>query len=298
MRSLAAFVMQGRLQAAMAIIALALASMLLPLLNLLGAAALALVALRKGVLESAWVLAISAPAVGIIGVLLSGNAHPFVLYGLLWWVLVWPLALLLRETLRLDWALAAASAMGLAAVAASYGLVEDPAAAWLEILQRLFQPMLEQAPADFDTLRMNKALELFSHYASGAMASGLVMSLILGLLIARWEQALLFNPGGFKAEFIGLRLPPALVYLGLGCIAAGMAVEGNMAEIAWNLSGVFFVLFAVAGFAIVHALLGIRTFWLVGIYLMLFFIPHLLLPIALLGFSDIWVDWRKRLNRA
>lgn len=294
MRSLSAFVMQGRAQALAAICGLALASLLLPPLSLLSSALLALVALRKEVRESATVFLLALLALGLGGALLVGNALQAIAYGVLLWLPVWPVAIVLRQTRRLEWALESAAALGLLAVVAVYLLVDDPAALWRGRMQDFVRPMLDNGPADFDAAALERAMAFFSHYLTGAMAGGSALSVMLGLLIARWQQAVLFNPGGFRAEFVALRLHGAALYAALACFAVGMGMDGVLAEIAWNLDGVFLVLFTVGGFAVVHAMLGGKGFWIAGVYVGLFIMPQLLLPpIALLGASDIWLDWRK-----
>ncbi|MFM8333527.1 MAG: hypothetical protein ACKN9T_17760 [Candidatus Methylumidiphilus sp.] len=298
MRSLAFFAMAGRPQAIFAICGLGLASLLLPPLGLFSTALVALVALRKGAGETAWTLALALALTGLAGVLLSHNAGAAVAYGLLLWLPVWPLAAVLRASRRLDLALASAVGLGVAAVLLAYGLVDDSAALWREHLQVFVQPMLENAPADFDAAATAKVLDALSHYATGMAVAGSVMSALLALLIARWQQAALYNPGGFRSEFVALRLSAGLVFAALGGMALGSLAGGALAEIAWNASTVFFVPFIIGGFAVLHALLGGKSFWIVGVYLALFIMPQLLLPaIALLGASDPWLDWRKLAKR-
>lgn len=294
MRALSIYVMRGRVEATLAVAGLALLSFLLPLVSLLSTAALALVALRKGAKESAWVLAVSAALAGGVGALATGGLASSVAYGLLLWVPVWPIALLLRVGGRLNLALEASVALGGLAVAAVYLLIPDPAAMWRDNLHNLMAPMLEHAPPGFDSATAETWVGFVSRYMTGVAAFGSVTSLILGLLLARWQQAVLFNPGGFRAEFLALSLDPGAVYAGLACFAAAMAGDGAIAEFAWNLSAPFLALFLVGGFAVLHALLAGKGFWLTGFYLGLFFIPQLLLPVALLGVTDIWLHWRTR----
>lgn len=298
MRFLAAFTLRGRLQALAAICGLAVASLALPPFSLLSSALLALVALRQGAKESGWVLLLSLFSLGLGGVLLAGDALEGILYGVLLWLPVWPMALVLRQTRRLEWALEATTGLGLLAVLGVYLLMDDPVAQGRERLQLFVQPMLENAPADFDAAALAQALDLFSHYLAGAMAGSSVASVVLSLLIARWQQAVLFNPGGFRSEFVALRLHAGVAYAALACLAAGMLGGGLVAEIAWNLSIVFLMLCTIGGFAIVHALLGGKNFWIVGVYLALVVMPQFLIPpVALLGLSDAWLDWRKHSKR-
>ena len=281
----------------MAVASLAVFALVIPLVSLFSSAALALVALRKGALESAWVMGLSALAAGVLGMVLTGTVYPALVYGLLLWVPIWLAAILLRESGQLALALEGALGLGIVAVIAVYSLVQDPAQMWQESLQRFIQPMLEHAPPGFDPAQLTQNVEFFSHYMSGIAAGGSVMSLILSLLVARWWQAMLFNPGGFRAEFHALRLHSAVVYLGLGSIAATLA-GGGAAEIAWNMNIVFFVLFLVAGFAILHAVFpsnGAKRFWLTTVYVAALIIPQLLLPVAFLGLTDVWLNWRRRI---
>ena len=300
MRSLAAFIIQGRGQAVVAVAGLAALALVIPPVGLFSSAALALVALRKGALEGVWVLGLATSAAGVLGMVLTGSIYPAMIYGLQLWVPIWLVAIMLRESGQLALALEGAMGLGILAVMAVYWLVQDPARMWQESLQRFIQPMMERAPPGFDPAQVEKNVELFSHYMSGIAAGASVMGLILSLLVARWWQATLFNPGGFRAEFHGLRLHSAVVYLGLGSIAAAL-VGGGAAEIAWNMNALFFVLFLIVGFAILHAVFpsdGAKRFLLTGVYVAAFIIPQLLLPVAFLGLTDVWLNWRRRIPHA
>jgi hypothetical protein len=298
MRFLAAYAMRGRLEALAAICGLAMASLALPPLGLLSSALLGLVALRQGVKASAFVLLFALLGLGLSVLLLTGDAFSGLLYGVLLWLPLWPMALLLRATRRLEWAVEAGAGLGLLAVFGVYLLVSDPAAQGREKLRQIAQPMLENVPADFDASALTQAMDWFSHFLTGAMVGSSVISVILSLLIARWLQAMLFNPGGFRSEFVALRLHSGVAYAALACVAVGLSGGGFLAEMAWNLGIVVFMLCTLAGFAIVHALLGSKGFWIVGVYLVLLFAPQFLLPpVALLGLSDPWLDWRKHSKR-
>lgn len=299
MRFLAAFTLRGRLQALVAICGSAVAALVLfPPLSVLSTALLALVALRQGAQASAWVLLLSLLTLGLAG--FAGDASiEAILYGLSLWLPVWPMALLLRATRRLAWALEAAASVGLFAVLSIYLLVDDPVALWREKLQLFVQPMLQNAPPDFNAAALSKALDLFSHYATGMMVGSSVVSVFLGLLIARWQQAVLFNPGGFRMEFVTMRLNTGMAYAALASFAASTLGSGLLAEIAWNLNIVFFMLYTIGGFSVIHALLGDKSFWLVGVYILLLVAGYFVLPlVALLGLGDVWLDWRKYSKQA
>ena len=299
MRFIAAYTMRGRYQALVAICGLAIASLLIPPLSLFSSALYALVVLRKGSGEGAWVLLFALLALGAGSALQTGNPAQGISYGLLLWGPSWPVAVVLRESRSLTLAMETALGMGLCVVLGVYAVVSDPAALWRENMQLFLQALSQNAPEDFDPVKFGNAMDIFSHYLTGTVVGGSLLSLILGLFIARWLQANLYNPGGFGREFSQLRLHKPVVYLGLAFISAGLLLkEGNLAEIAWNLNGVFLVLFILAGFSILHAvLLGRKGFLTFVIYLAIFFIlimlKWLLLLVAFLGISDPWLDWRK-----
>jgi hypothetical protein len=295
---LAAFVMRGRWQSVLGVAGLAVASMAIPLMSLFSSAALGLVALRRGARESFLVLCVSAAVAGLSGMFLTGSSVVAMTYGLLLWVPVWPVAILLRSTAQLGLTLEAAALLALLVVLGIFLVLSDPAALWQETLLQLVQPMFEHAPAGFDRAQVSNNLSTFAHYMTGVAVAGSLAGLVFGLLVARWWQAMLFNPGGFRTEFVALRLHAASGYAWLAVIGLGVLADGVWAELAWNLSIPFFVPFVTAGFAVLHAMLAMKRFWLIGLYVAPFFLPQLLLPVAFMGFSDIWLKWRGRLSPA
>lgn len=296
MRGLAAFIMQGRARAVAAICGLTALSWLLSLASLLSTAAVALPTLRLGARQGAIVIAAAlAVMAGLSAVLLGSplGAVP----ALVLWGPVWLLAVLLRESGRLELALGGAALLGIAVVLGIYTVYDDPTAHWLETLRGFAKPYLEQAHSRAETELLWQGLAGFARYMTGLVAAGLTLSLSLGLLIARWWQATLYNPGGFRGEFISLRQPPVAAHLWLGVMALAGILEGGGSEIAWNFALPPTTLFALTGFAVLHALLsgsGGGRFWLAGIYVALLFMSPLLVVIALIGFSDTWIDWRRR----
>lgn len=297
MRALAAFVMKGRTQAILAIVALTTLSWIISLASLLSTAAVALPTLRRGAFEGGVIAGAALPAVALLGWTLLGSPLQAAGYASALWIPAWLLAVLLRESGQLGLALAGAAVLACLMVGVFFLMYDDPAAAWLEELGRFFRPILEQAPSEAEAQRFRQNLATVSRYLAGTIAAGSMLTLILSLLIARWWQAMLFNPGGFRAEFLSLRLPAGLAYLCLGLLAAAGLTSGGISDMAANLAVPLFTLFLLSGFAVLHGVLAGRphgSFWLAGIYVLLFFLLPLVLMIALVGFSDTWVDWRHR----
>jgi len=300
MRGLAAFIMKGRAQAVSAVCALTVLSWIFSLASLLSAAAMALPTLRLGAKEGVVVMAWAALGVSLAGFAVVGSPAPAG-YSLALWAPIWLLAALLHGTARLSWSLAGAAGLGMAMVLAIYAISGDPAGMWAEELRRYAQPFLEKAGSEGGMERIGRNFQAFSRYMTGVVAAGSMLTLSLSLLIARWWQALLFNPGGFRAEFHSLRSASACAYLWLGLLALAWMLDGTGSEIAWNLAIPLAMLFVLAGFAVLHAVFsatGNGGFWLAGIYVALMFMSPLIGLILLIGLSDAWIDWRNRFRVA
>ncbi|GAB4352935.1 MAG: hypothetical protein Kow0060_03120 [Methylohalobius crimeensis] len=294
MRFLATFIMRGRMQAIAVAATCLMLSLLLPPLSLLAAAVVALVSLRMGWREGLNTLVAGALAAGLLGAIVLGN---FILpagYGLMLWLPVWGAALVLRQGRDLGWTLEAVTLLGLLGVVFIYLVSSDPAAFWQERIQQVFGSLGVQAGLDPDQWKTR--VDTIARYMTGVMAAGMVSSLALSLLLGRWWQSLLFNPGGFRNEFLTMRLHKLSVYLVLGLAGAAVVSTGQGYEAVINLLVVLGVLYVVAGTAVLHAILAGRgqKVLLAVLYVLMLFVPHVFAPIALVGFTDAWFDWRAR----
>lgn len=307
MRFFAEYTMRGRYQALLTICGFAIfSSLFLPfglVIGQLSSALFALLVLRKGGIEGVWVLLPAVLILGFCGTLAIGNMLPGIVYGLILWTPVFPIAIVLRESRSLASAMETALGLGLAGIVGVYLMVEDPASLWREKLQFIVRILTESPPEGIDTATITKELDSLFQYFTGAVVGWSILFIVLGLFLARWMQATLFNPGGFRREFLAFRLHPVVVYAGVLCILTGLLTSGGILnELALNFNGVFMVFFTLCGISILHALLADKDYWVAIFYmallLLLPFLPWLLPPIALLGISDHWMDWRKRMIRS
>jgi hypothetical protein len=294
MRWLAEFSMRGRMQAVAVAATCLMLSLLLPVVSLLAAAVVALVTLRKGFREGLNTVLASALAAGLLGAIVLGN---FVLplgYGLMLWLPTWAVALVLRYTRSLGWTFELATILGLVGIVAVYLIRPDVAEFWQGRMQQAFGTLGGQA--GLDLAQWYAQLAAIAHYMTGIVAAGMVSSLVLSLLLARFLQALLYNPGGFRAEFLELRLHKPMAYLALGLGGVALILEAHAREAVINLFLVLAVVYVFAGTAVLHAILAGRgqKAWLYGFYGLMLFVPHVLVPIALVGLSDPWLNWRNR----
>lgn len=289
--------MRGRSQAILSVSLLTVLSWLFSLASLLAAASVALPTLRRGGKEGALVVLGSLPVVALAGQLALGNALQAGGYSLALWLPVMATAIVLRETANLSVAVLFALGLALILVIGFYALVDDPAAFWGDALQKVIQPVIERRGGEVDAELMNQTMQMFSTYATGAVAAGSLMTVLISLLIARWWQANLYNPGGFRAEFTPLSLPwfISLAFLSLALVAG--IVGGGMAVFSANLLMPVFMAFVLVGFAVLHALCSVLPsgkFWLAGIYVGLIFVAPMVLLIAVIGLTDSWLHWRSR----
>jgi hypothetical protein len=290
MKWVAAYIMRGRLEAILLASTLAMLSLLLAPLSIFSSGAVALVTLRKGAYEGLIILVISSLAAGALATLIQVPYTFIFLYVLVLWLPVWLVAIVLREGQHISLAVEIAVLIGIVGVIAYYLFNADPAAMWKEVMPRMVPP---NAPIE----NVKQMIGQMAPYMTGIAAAGAVFSMLLGLFLGRWWQAILYNPGGFKQEFLGLKAQSRLAMISLVIIGIAMIATGVVSEIAWNTTILMFVLYTFIGTAVMHtvfAKMKISQFAVPMFYITLFLIPHSLFPVALVGFSDTWLDIRKR----
>ncbi len=133
-------------------------------------------------------------------------------------------------------------------------------------------------------------------FVLGFLAWLTVMHVVGSLLLSRWWQALLVNPGGFRAEFHGLRLGSMVASVLMAAVILLHFMSPVLAP--WGSMAGFPLL--LAGMGLVHhtvAALGLGTFWLVLFYVGLILFGPMSLILVGLGFLDSVVDFRTRIVR-
>ncbi len=296
MRFLAAYIMQGRLQAMTVASTLALLSLLFPPFSMVSAATVALVGLRLGAKEGLYVLLCSCLAAGVLSQVLLGDMMFALAYASVLWLPVWVIAIILREGRRPEVAMEAAVALGMLMVLGFFWLQPDPAEYWRGIMMQMFQPMLDSQP-DMPQDVVQSSVRAAAVYVTGGVAAGSALGLIMGVLLARWWQSDLYNPGGFRTEFLALRPHRNWAYAWLALAAVGYAAPGVTGEISLNLLVVLSVLYLLTGVAVLHSLFAggkNAQVWLAVFYITLFTIPHVMPIVAFSGLADAWLDLRNK----
>ena len=296
MKALAEFILQGLPQAILATVGFAVLALVLPPLGLISAAAVALVALRNGVTQGGYVVAISAVVLAVMMLLVQQPPTWGLLAGLLQWAPLLALGLLLRQTSSWTVTIQAALAVCLLVVLLVYAFVPDVPQLWRPLLQQYAKPALEQA--GMPARQVDEALEYSAGMLTGLLTASLLLSSLLALMLARSMQAALFNPGGFSTEFQALRFGLWPAALGVALL---LAMALSSATLPGELMAVVGVAFFLQGLAVIHGLVaqhGLQRGWLVGLYIVLAIIlSPMVMLLAGLGWVDALLDFRRRLDK-
>ena len=283
MARLAHYVMASEWRAAL------IASLLLflPLFSWAGASVVALYALRRGVEKSLLVTAVPVLCASLMAFVFGDPSILLVL------AITIVLAAVLYRTL--SWILVLLIGLGLSLV-----LVFLVGAVYEETLKGLVVAIKEVVapPAQLATLGVDsKTVDAWMASLSvGALSFVQIVSAIFALIFARAVQAQAYNPGGFKAEFEAVILPPVFA---VGCLV--LATTGFLID-PWMLRftpvGALPLMFA--GIALVHGLTSMRkSRGLISVFYvaLVFFTPYLLMLLALLAVIDAFVDFRARVRQ-
>lgn len=269
MRPIAEFVMRGRMQAAL-VAGLAAA---IPALFWLSAAVSSFVLLRKGFAQALPV---------IMWALMPAMVWAW--YGDPFAVLMIASCLVLAAILRssTSWlrVLLLSVVTGYACV---FGLELGYADSIAELAGAVGQAMPEVLAGMYEQLAETEQqllLSLLAPVLTGMMAATIQLFALLSLVLARYWQASLFNPGGFGKEFRSLRLPftAALALLLAMLFAPSVGVAGAVFTPLCALP------LGVAGMALVHGLAAKHKMGrvpLIAFYLGLIFFVQLLYPLLL-----------------
>ena len=300
MKGLASFVMRGPSQAVMVTTVLAMLSVPLPLLGIFGAAGIGLVTLRNGAGSGIRIALLATLACGIFMAIAFLNPLPALGFLLLQWMPVIILAQFLRASRSLDFTLQLALGFGLLLIIGQHLLLNDVAGFWQTQLQPLFDQLV--ANGVMDQSGSQTVLKKLSVWMGGLMAAGLFLQLSCSLFVARWWQALLYNPGGFREEFHRFRLPKTIGVLGVAAMLILSVPTLAQADLIRHLAILLSTILFLGGLAVMHGLLGkIKSsgIWLGLVYfLLIFLLPQVSMVLATIGLLDVWIDFRTRFGRS
>ena len=279
MRALAEFIMRGRVQAAL----VAFFGNLLPLIS---PASVSLVTLNKGLSEGA-LLTLWALLPLLIAFFVSDINAMVTLSSIVGVIGVMAASELLRVSA--SWARTLVFVVvfsGVAALVLDF-LFAEQAEVFELVVANLFREIQQQQENAFIPGR---------NFLLGVIGYVIALTSVICLVLGRWWQAMLYNPGGFKSEFHQLRL-------GVGSAAilvAGVVVCNVASQEFSSWVGLLGLPLLLGGLALVHysvAFYQLGGHWLVIFYVVLFTVSPLSLVLIGLGFLDSIMNIRSRLVR-
>ena len=274
MRALAEIAMRGRAYA----IGLSMVGAVVPLLTWVSAAIVSLVVLRKGVVDGSIVLLWTLLPLGVTIYFVGDPSSSTAVIGAA------VLAYVLRITF--SWELTLVTTLILAVIASL--VFQYTASDVLILFVNLFMEIQKQLSVEmnYDTAKGQFL---------GVFAMGQAYTMFSLVVLARWWQSQLYNPGGFKTEFHQIRVTSifasGILLLTTGCILFGDPLSLWVPLLTMPL--------AVSGLAMVHWLAdyrGVGGVWVLVFYLCLIFFFQYIYPVlTVLALLDGYINVRQRL---
>ena len=303
MRSLARFILSGPMQAVAVVFGFAVLSLPFPFLIIFSSAALGLVTMQLGILQSVKVMLVSTALILVSTYFLSGSISIGPLYA---WLSVIVIAAVYRNTRSLSLSLQLLTILGLCSVLLSAVIFPDLQSQWQSFMQSTLKA-LEEDPA-FKSMwesaklspeRLEKYLPAIASIMTGMLVSMLILITTMTIFLARQWQGFQENIRSFREEFIAIRLGKVLAIVTVTFLVAALMLKY---AILWQLTLVSLSIFFIQGMAIVHAFFGQFANSIIGfvvIYgLLLIATPQMILALSTLGVIDAFLNFRKRIVKA
>jgi hypothetical protein len=292
MIGIANFVMKGPMQALIAAVLFSVLTVWIAPFGFIAGAIIALVTLRVGVIDGLKLLLWSALAHFALTLALSGSTVPAWITLAEYFVPVWLMAVVLRQTNSLAKTLQLAMLLAGLAVIALHLIVVSPSDWWLNLFEQQIKPLLESSGVAYEA----ESIQAVAQMVTMLLAMFAVALWFSMVIVARWWQGGLFHPGQFQSDFYQLALPKSIAYVAIVLAIAGL-VSGSDYGLIYDLSGVLVAGLLFQGLAIAHQTVAIKqlhTAWLVSLYTLLFLFPQVMLILATIGLVDIWAKFRDR----
>ena len=300
MRALAAYIMRGRIPAAGITGLFGALGWKLPLFFLLSSAALGLVVLKHNTRTATQVLAGATLFCCLVAFVRFGTPTLALLNVLAIWLPVLICVEVLKSTRSQTMVLIVVMLMSiLLAIGTRYfaghGDIGNIEGFWQQSLTSYANRVSIVANAD----QQADVISALSVVMNGFVAVSFGMMIILSVLLARWWQSLLYNPGGFGEEFRKIQLP-ALIAVPIVISAILVAlVKVPVPPYGWLLDilmiGSMVLMFH--GLAVIHFFVRERQLvgsWLVGLYIFLVLASvYVFSLLAMLAIADSFSDFRK-----
>lgn len=263
-----------------------------PLAYLLSGVPVGLITLRRGGAVGMQVIIVALLLTSALVYLVNVQFAVAPAFALGIWVPIWLCSLVLRITESQGMLVLSTGLLGIVFVILMHVLLDDVSGWWRSwtdawLTNNLPPESVEQYKALFESVMP---------LMNAMMASGLIVSIVTTVLLARCWQSALFNPGGFRAEFYKLRLPRLLTLAAFICILLTVIETGLSQWLFRDLLIILVFMYLFQGLAAVHRTVFLRKLsaaWLFGMYSLLLLMPQMALFLACIGMADSWVNGKK-----
>ena len=292
---MASFIMSSRLNAVIFTLAMTLISFVLAPVGIFANAAVALVTLRLGAKQGLLVALPVTVGLALIITVLQGNTLVGLASGLVSWLPIIALGAILERTVSWTQALQYLFAILAILIIAFHLILGNPATLWEQWLTALVNYLpLENTE---QTLQLTQAMKISAPYMTGVLAALLGVHWITSLMLGRYWQAQLYNPGGFQVELHRMRISKPLAMLMMVLVGLRLLTESALLSdlILVGLAVFLFAGLSLVHYSVYHLKLGIG--WLIVLYLLLivFTVPVSVI-LATLGIIDSQADFRRLIS--
>ena len=287
MKTLGALLIRSRRNAAL----LAFILVFIPILHWFSVIIMALITLRRGAKEGVLILISMLAAIALLTVILGNSVGIY--NAILAMTLVWLLGIILHYTHSWILVLLVTTSLAIFAITVIHWYVPDIDQWW----QHSMLNYLQQFGADMsiNLLQQKQTVIYLSRIATGIQTDILLLFNLTFLLLARYWQGTLYNPGALQAELHAIRMPR---WVSLCLLILLLATLLFRIPLLIDLLPVLFLPFICAGLSLVHfAMLArkINWLWLLFFYILLIFaLPYVCMMLVILALIDSLIDLRQR----
>ncbi|MGB2242529.1 MAG: hypothetical protein ACPHX1_03885 [Porticoccaceae bacterium] len=282
MKALAEFILRGRLQA----LIVALVGSFFPLIS---SAAIALVSLSKGAKEG--ILLFLWISLALVLIQQAGSENPLLTAVSIASLGIMVVAAIVHKVLA-SWQWTLLSIVVAAVIISlAFGILMGSS---VTSLVAAAQEMLANVKNQEQDTQLS--IELTESMLLGLVATILAIGSMMSLMLARWWQAGIYNPGGFQKEFHSFTIEVKVAVLLVAIVLTGQLLP-NSSQLWAELAALPLL---VAGIALVHftvKLFGQGKQWLAFVYVGMIMVGKpVTLILVVLGLTDSLIDLRSRLE--
>jgi hypothetical protein len=212
-------------------------------------------------------------------------------------VIIWLCAILLKRYENWGLLLDFTILLGIVFIVLIHMMYPDIQNFWSARLTEYFSKISINSSDSLTPENQAQIIAVLSRYAGGLMAASILLNAVLQVVIARWWQGVMYNPGGLREELYNIRLSHVVGVLYVICFAFSYM---NYA-IAVDIMPILYIMFSLAGLSLMHYILGPRKnswLWLLMAYVLIIMsIQKSVMLISIVAFLDIWLNFRSRFTR-